>query len=140
MRIFDPLDVCYITKFCIQGKCYSHVKAVLVLQRDFNTARKLINFGIRKRIVMIELLCFDWIMQTCYQVIMRVDLQMNITLCVQPGFTAENFHDLCADLLLDVMVPQIDAIVSTETLCDMRNVLIAPNILTLVRSIYEDGS
>jgi hypothetical protein len=157
MRIFDPLlDVDYITKFCIQGKCFSRVKAVLVLQRDFNIARKLIDFGIQKTIVMLELLCFDWLWQTCYPVIMRVDLQKNITLCVQTEnfrsadllsvpaaeaiLTAENFHDLCADLLFDVMVPTTEAILSAETLCDMRNILIAPNILTLVRIIYEDGS
>ena len=152
MRIFDPLlDVNYITKFCIRGKCYSRIKAVLVLQRDFNTTRSIIDFARHKIIVLIELLCYDWTWQACFQVIMTVDLQKNITLCVQAEnfrtrfhtrtcLTAENLYDLCADLLLDVMVPSADAILATETLCDVRNVLIAPNILTLVRSIYEDGS
>jgi hypothetical protein len=78
---------------------------------------------------------------------MMVDLQKRITMCIQEEngqtcLTAENLYDLCADLLFDVVVPgTAGVILATETLCDVRNVLIAPNILTLVRSIYEeDGS
>ena len=153
MRIFDPLDVNYITKFCIWGKCYTSIKAVFVLQRDFNTTRSIIDAARHKTNVLIELLCYDRTWHAVFQILMMVDLQKKITLCIQAEnfrtrfrtrtcLTAENLYDLCADLLLDVMVPgAADVILATETLCDVRNVLIAPNILTLVRSIYEeDGS
>lgn len=144
IRVFDPLKLRYVTKFCIQGKCYSRVKQVLVLQRDFDTARKLLHFGIHGRIVMLELLCFDWLRQTRCQVIMRVDCwQKNFIFCsLVSNYTFENadVQILCADLLRDFMVPPINDIVSTETLCDNTGILIAPNILTLVRSIYADGS
>ena len=155
MRIFDPLlDVNYFTKFCIWGKCYTSIKAVLVLQRDFDTTKIFIDYAVRyKTNVLIELLCYDWTTQTCFQILMMVDLQKRITMCIQEEnwrtrfrtrtcLTAENLYDLCADLLFDVVVPgEANVILAAEAMCDVRNVLIAPNILTLVRSIYEeDGS
>jgi hypothetical protein len=155
MRIFDPLlDVNYFTKFCIWGKCYTNMKAVLVLQRDFDIAKSVIDLAVRcKTSVLIELLCYDWTDQNCFQILMMVDLQKRITMCIQEEnwrtrfrtqtcLTAENLYDLCADLLFDVVVPgEASVILAAEAMCDVRNVLIAPNILTLVRSIYEeDGS
>ena len=154
MRIFDPLlgvEPSYTTKFCIWGKCYTNLKAVLVLQRDFDITRNMVDYSLRYNTnVLIELLCFDWFWQACFQILLMVDRDKKITLCVQSEnwrtrfptrtcLTAENLYDLCADLLLDVLVPgAADVILAAETLCDVRNVLIAPNILTLVRSIYEE--
>jgi hypothetical protein len=154
MRIFEPLlgvEPSYTTKFCIWDKCYTNLKAVLVLQRDFDTTRNIVDYSLRYNTnVLIELLCFDWVWQACFKILLMVDRDKKITLCIQaenwrtrfPTLTcliAEDLHELCADLLLDVLVPgAADVILAAETLCDVRNVLIAPNILTLVRSIYEE--